>query len=214
MKFRHITYVMSAIAVFQIAAPVHAGSDNTLVILQESTAGAFGNTLTVDQSQAFGSTIAGNEQGTAPAVQSGFGNNATVTLEGEGANVVLLQSNPAIDGTAADVNSANLSGGALTSILVNQNGIGNFGDVDVFGVGASGTLVQNGNGNWGSVDVLGNGVSGSLNQNGNDNELGIQVSGSAGTSVTYIQNGNGLTAATLPQVYSNGGTVTITQTTN
>lgn len=193
--------------------PALAGNDNTLFILQDSASGGIGNTLFVDQSQADGSTVAGDRFGTTPATQQGFGNTANVTLTDELASVVLFQNNPATSGSVTDVNRATLSGGALSTIILYQDGIGNIGAIDVNGQGSTGSLSQIGNNNNGSVSVLGSNATGELFQQGNNNDLGVEVRG-AGTSVTYTLIGNNVTPATQPVVVSNGGTVTITQTSN
>jgi len=200
---------LAAAVVF--GSPAFAGNDNTLFIIQESSSGGIGNTLFVDQQNASNSVVAGDAQGTTPAQQTGFGNAATVTVTGDGGSVALLQNNPVVSGSAADVNSATLSVGALASVLLRQDGFGNDGSVDVAGVGAFGSLTQIGNGNFGEVSVTGNGASGALSQEGNNNTFGLQVTGA---NVTYTQVGNNLSTATLPTVVSNGGTVSITQTRN
>lgn len=225
------TAVLAGALVFG-SFPVLAGDNNVLKILQTCPPGAIeGNYLSSDQSLATGSLVAGPtqkmiedalagtldvgdlyrmDQATAPsAVQTGQGNTAILTIEGDGGQLLLLQDNSA-GGTLG--NSAQLSAFGADSLgAVLQIGDGNDASLTV-GAGASGLIVQNGSGNANSLTV-GSGGSGEIIQNGNGNTFSTSVA--ANTSVTITQNGNNLSPAgvTGMQVFSTApGTVAITQT--
>ncbi|MFI0848848.1 hypothetical protein [Mesorhizobium sp. IMUNJ 23232] len=225
------TAILAGILVFG-SFPVFAGDNNVLKIIQTSPPGALaGNSLSSDQSLANNSLVAGPtqqmiedaldgtlavgdlyrmDQATAPsAVQSGQRNTATLTIEGNGGQLLLLQDNSA-GGTSG--NSAQLSAFGADSLgAVLQIGDGNDASLTV-GAGATGLIVQNGSGNANSLTV-GSGGSGEIIQNGNGNTFPTSVA--ANTSVTITQNGNNLSPAgvTGMQVFSTApGTVAITQT--
>ena len=213
-------------------SPASAGENNVLKIIQTSPPGALeGNILSSDQSLAAGSLVAGPtqqmvedalggklnvgdlyrmDQATAPyALQTGQRNTATLTIEGNGGQLLLLQDNSA-DGTSG--NSAQLSAFGADSLgAVLQIGDGNDASLSVGGR-ATGLIVQNGSGNDNSLAVEAGG-SGEIIQNGNGNTFATSVA--ANTSVTITQNGNNLSPAgvTGMQVFSTApGTVAITQT--
>ena len=206
--------------------------DNVLKIIQMSSSGALeGNVLSLDQSLASGSLVAGPTQQmitgalagtlnvgdlsrldreTAPsALQTGQGNIATLTMEGDGGQLLLLQDNSA-GGTLG--NSAQLNAFGANSLgAVLQIGDGNDASLTV-GSEATGLIVQNGSGNSNALTV-GSGGSGEIIQNGNGNTFSTSVA--ANTSVTITQNGNDLSpvGATGMEVFSmSPGTVAITQT--
>jgi hypothetical protein len=212
--------------------PASAGENNVLKIIQTSPPGALeGNSLSSDQSLAADSLVAGptqqmvedavdgtlnvgdlyrQDQATAPsALQTGQGNTATLTIEGDGGQLLLLQDNSA-GGTLG--NSAQLSAFGADSLgAVLQIGDGNEASLTVDD-GATGLIVQNGSGNDNSLTV-GAGGSGEIIQNGNGNAFSTSVA--ANTSVTITQNGNNLSpvGVTGMQVFSTSpGTVSITQT--
>ncbi|NGN44753.1 hypothetical protein G6N74_27225 [Mesorhizobium sp. CGMCC 1.15528] len=217
---------------FFCAFPASAGDNNVLKIMQTSPLGAIeGNILSSNQSLATDSLVAGPtqqmiedalartlnvgdlyrmDQATAPyALQTGQGNTATLTIEGDGGQLLLLQDNSA-GGTLG--NSAQLSAFGADSLgAVLQIGDGNDASLTVGG-GATGLIVQNGSGNANSLTV-GSGGSGEIIQTGNGNTFSTSVA--ANTSVTITQNGNNLSPAgvTGMQVFSTApGTVSITQT--
>lgn len=204
--------VKCAIATFWLvsSAPAMAGDGNTLYLLQNSVGGAQGNTLTINQTLAFNSSIVGSEDGSTPAAQIGGGNLAEVTLEGEG-GFVLLHQDSSLSASLLG-NSAYLFGGEQATIALQQLGANNYARIDVFGSDNSGSLYQEGEGNHGTVAVDGEHNSGTLNQIGNNNVYSISVSGSS-TDVTFNQIGNNLAPTGLSaSVYSSAGTVVITQT--
>lgn len=217
---------------FFCAPPTFAGDNNVLKIFQTSPHGAIeGNILSSDQSLATDSLVSGPtqqmiedalagtldigdlyrmDQATAPSArQTGQGNVATLTIEGDGGQLLLLQDNSA-GGTVG--NSAQLSAFGADSLgAVLQIGDGNDASLTV-GSGATGLIAQNGSGNSNSLTV-GSGGSGEIIQNGNGNTFSTSVA--ANTSATITQNGNNLspTGVTGMQVFSTApGTVSITQT--
>lgn len=207
-RFPNGVLVSALLALSLSGAAAHAGENNVLFIEQDAVGTGIGNTLFVDQSSASDSLVAGDLDGNAAALQRG-GNTASVTLDGIGAAVALNQVNP----TGAAFNTATIEGGTLASILIDQQGVGNNGTLNVGAGDNTGQLFQIGNGNTGVVSVDGQDSSGTLRQVGNDNTSDLVVSGT-GVSVDYTQNGNGLTSSVPAQVFSNAGTVTITQTRN
>ncbi|MEY8837801.1 hypothetical protein AB9K41_02045 [Cribrihabitans sp. XS_ASV171] len=153
-------------------------------------------------------TLAGNEAGTDPARQIGGGNVGEITFEGDFAQVTFNQiSTSSVSGLG---NSATITGGELAAIGLEQLGYGNTGIIEVSGIGNAGGLSQKGNDNFGKVIVSGTGNSGQLNQVGDRNTYTLQVGGTS-TDVTYTQVGNDLSSSVSPSVFSNGGTVVITQ---
>lgn len=194
-------------------APAIAGERNFLYIEQVSGAGGLGNTLFVDQSAATDSMVAGDTAGITPARQQGDGNEARITLTGGDGKVLLSQQNTSAGFLSSQMNQAAIHGGDLATILLHQEGFGNIGTIDVGPGGNTGALFQKGDRNDGAVIVTGSGNTGTLRQLGNDNTYELEVSGPAGTSVQWNQIGDGVSAApfTPAQVYSNAGTITITQ---
>jgi hypothetical protein len=190
------------------AASGALAQSNEIFLLQESGTSGAGNTLFIDQSAARDSRVG---SAATPATQDGGGNTAAITLEGLGAEVAFIQS-----GTG---NDATVTGDALASILLDQQGLNNMGTITVGGLNNTGELVQDGNGNNGSVSVFGSNSRGRLEQRGNNNEFDLEVSGIAlwpgfgGSDVTVQQVGEGLTPSGV-QVFTNAGTVVITQTQN
>lgn len=203
------------------AVTAAAGEGNKVYLLQDGNA-LPGNNLWIDQSSATGSLVAGISgddlsetlngvrTGTpADARQIGGGNTADITLSGRRPTVLLDQK---FTGTLDNpINSATLSGGTLSSIVLQQEGFGNTGEITVTGVASTGILQQIGNGNTGAVTIEGRNTTGTLIQSGNNNSVPLTVSGN-GANVTYTLEASGVVMASPPEVYSNGGTVTITQT--
>ncbi|MCF3595120.1 hypothetical protein LZG00_14085 [Rhodobacteraceae bacterium LMO-12] len=195
--------------------PASAGDGNIVFIEQQSTNAGLGNTLFVDQSEANNSIVAGDTSlGLTPATQIGGDNEARITLRGNGARVQLNQFNSDL-GLTDPTNLASIMGGSSASIILDQQGFGNIGTLDVAEGGNSGALFQIGERNEGTVKVTGSNNSGTLYQKGNDNEYTLQVSGQD-TTVQWNQIGNNLgvtsgTSVAPAQVFSNAGSVTITQ---
>ena len=193
------------------AGPASAGDGNIVYIEQQSYVSGVGNTLFVDQSDATESTVAGDTAGLTPATQIGGDNRADITLTGFGGTVLLSQTNdmPGL----GQPNTATITGGAYARAFLSQDGFGNSGTLDVGSGGNTAALFQDGERNTGTVTVFGTGNTGTLRQQGNDNTSALEVSGS-GTNVQWNQIGNGLSSASAvvpAQVYTNAGTITITQ---
>lgn len=201
--------LLSAVLVLLAGGTAFSGSNNTIYVLQERSPGGAGNTLEVDQSSASNSLVRGLNEGE-PAQQLGGGNTATLTIEGNGGVVELLQDTGSASGSG-NIATIGTSSNALG--IVSQIGTANLATLEVSGTLASGSIFQNGIGNNAGLVVAGTEANGSITQNGNNNVTNLAVTG-AGTSVDYTVNGNNLT--NVPgggvQVYTNGATVTITQT--
>jgi hypothetical protein len=196
-----------------LCGPSQAGDGNRIYVLQERTNGNGGNTLSVDQSNANDSLVRGPLQGanqSLEAKQLGGDNKATLVIDGNGGTIQLLQSNPATE--PGNGNTANVGLSGSGTALVSQIGSLNGAKLNVSGDLAKGSIVQTGDLNQAELKVEGSGASGSVTQDGNNNVTSLNVTG-AGTSVNYTLNGSNLT--TVPgsgvQVYTNGATVTITQ---
>lgn len=187
-----------------------AGDGNTVFLLQDSSSGP-GNNLVIDQSAASGSRVTGDSLDLQPARQIGGGNSGEITLEDEGATVFFSQNS--IGSAGALGNSATITGGAFATIILDQNGVGNIGDISVTGANSTAALRQTGDRNEGNVFVSGNQSIGDLTQTGDDNSFTVRVEGNNTTAI-YTQVGNNLTAANGvgASVFSNGGTVIINQT--
>lgn len=221
--------------VFAAANDSLAGDGNLIHIRQESPAGSqVGNSLSIDQSKANDSLVAGPSlpallpylglnldsaaRSSAPALQRGEGNVATVTMTGpdgnEGAGGTLLLLQDTSPGTAlqmpnsgtSNIATVTTAGAALGAII--QMGTGNQanlalddsrGLIGQFGTRLTATL---------NVEAGGNGQ---IVQIGNRSTAELTVP--AGTSATYVQAGNDL-ATTGVQVITatNPGTITINQT--
>ncbi|WP_139196210.1 hypothetical protein [Salinihabitans flavidus] len=192
-----------------------AGENNTVNLLQSSTDG-IGNTLSIDQSGASNSLLAGPPDGSSQALQIGGGNQATLTIEGDGGQMLLQQGTvdqPGFGNTAL----AMISGlGGLGTII--QDGSGNSAEMQLTSNDAlqpaTGSIGQFGNGNNASLNVFGANVNGEITQQGNNNTETLTVNGS-NTSVSYTQVGNGMTpTAASPgvSVFTTAGSVSITQT--
>jgi len=119
----------------------------------------------------------------AAATQDGIGNNAEISLSGNGSFAGL-----------------------------EQRGDRNDGQIVVSGDSSGGIIVQQGNDNSGSVEVTSDVAFGELIQIGNDNETSFAVTGSPNATVSFTVQGNG-TTTNLPAsvVTSSGGQITIVQ---
>lgn len=207
-----------------------AGGDNTIYIRQESPAGSLeGNTLSVDQSGAYGSLIIGPtlpsmlrfininlESGLrgepAPALQRGEGNKATVVIEGEGGVLQLLQdTSPFRNLQQANSNTQNnarvdMTDASLGGVI--QLGTDNTANLRL--TDSTGLIAQFGTELTANLTVGTNG-DGRIVQIGNRNNAQLDVPG--GTSATYTQIGNNLSSVQPVEVFStNSGNITITQT--
>lgn len=201
---------ISVVAALSLASMVAAGSGN-VIYLEQGNGTSTGNELFIDQRNATDSLVAGAPNGRKPARQLGDNNSGEIILEGVGSTVYFSQNNN-LPGSLLG-NSATIFGGELASIVLKQVGSMNTGEITVTGINNSAGLQQIGDGNDGNVDVSGSNNSGTLIQRGNQNSFSLVVAGDS-TSVIYRQIGNGLSAVngTGPTVFSNGGTVQITQT--
>lgn len=202
--------VLSALLMGVItASPAPAGNENKVDLLQVST-GQFGNTLTIDQSAASGSVVAGDRLALTPARQIGDANSGNLTVSGEGGRVAFGQFGVGNDAVAT------VSGlGGLGAIQ--QVGDGNDATLVVESESSlfpsEGTIGQFGNQNTASLTVSGLNVRGTLLQTGSNNTNSLSVSGQD-SAVVFSQVGNNLTAPTGEgvSVFTNAGNVSITQT--
>lgn len=146
-----------------------------------------------------------------PALQSGTGNVANITVAGNGGFVGLLQDNS----NALLPNNATVSLNGNGAALVGQRGGDNRADLSVSGENAFGAILQDGSGNNVGLTVAGSGASGTISQVGNDNTSSLAVTGANGSSVTYVLQGNGIqnfNPLEGASVVTNAASVTITQT--
>ncbi len=235
----HSSMMMAAGALafgISFVALAHAGDSNTIYIRQESPAGSTnGNSLSIDQSNANSSTLAGPSisallphvgltlnsalQGQPrPALQYGEDNEATVTMTGNDGVLLLLQnSSPGtqspqalsagVQGNTVTANTT-IAGNSLGAVI--QVGTGNIATLQLDN--SQGLIGQFGTGLQATLDVA-PGSSGQIIQNGNDSTANLQV---AAGNATLVQTGNGLTfdqtTNQAVQVFStNFGTITINQ---
>jgi hypothetical protein len=204
-----------------------AGSGNLIVIEQQGSS----NTLYVDQSEATDSQVGGLVPDASspteysallltgsslldyPALQLGENNEANITISDLGGAVYLLQNNQSA-GFSPSGNKATVilsAEGAFAA--VNQSGGKNTATINVSGEFSSGTIFQFGDGNTGSVTVPFGDTIARLEQIGDNISAGLKVIGAQGGDVTLTVNGDNITQAYGPVVvYSNGASVTITQT--
>lgn len=114
--------------------------------------------------------------------QYGVGNEASITMQGDGGEAALEQ--------FGDYNSA--------TILVND--------------ASRGVLIQDGNRNSGTLNVSDFGASGELVQIGDDNQTELFVTGAGDASVSYTVQGSGVSTTIPASVVSNvNGQITIVQ---
>lgn len=139
-----------------------------------------------------------------PAIQQGSGNSASITIEGNGGQVGLLQSNP-INGTGHTANISVFGGG---SALVGQLGDGNIANLTVDG--GNSAILQEGYSNEATLSV-GSGSAGLISQIGDSNVTSLEVPAGR-ANVSYLVYGNGLTGSVPAAVISNApGTIVIRQ---
>lgn len=212
-----------------------AGDNNNVALRQESPLGSTnGNTLSIDQSEAFGSSLkglnanlvggvgvwlAGWVLGNDPlvATQRGEGNEATLKLTGDGGELQLFQSAlpfaPWVPGGAAGDNTATITstdsvaGTTLGGVIQ----VGRLNDATLNVDDSQGLITQLGTRLSANLSVEPGG-NGTVVQIGRDSTVG-NVNVAAGTSVTYTQIGNNLQQSAALSVYStNPANLTITQT--
>ncbi|WP_322865048.1 hypothetical protein U5922_001865 [Aquicoccus sp. G2-2] len=209
-QFFAFAIAAATLAALSLATPAMAGDGNTLYIQQDASS-TDGNSLFVDQSLAFDSTVAGDIAATLPAMQTGGNNTGVITLSGDGAMVLFGQTN---SGLGAGTNTAEITGDSYATIVLQQDGFGNDGMLDVGSGSNQGALFQYGDENTGKVTVSGTNNSGTLYQRGDNNTYALNVTGNK-SSVQWNQIGNNISptsSVTPATVISNAGKVIITQT--
>lgn len=239
-----------SIGVAITGTPSHAGDGNMIYIKQESPAAStIGNSLSIDQSAASNSLVhgpsaellevlgtfsandpqaemlvpfSGNAAGATFGTQRGEGNQATLTIDGAGGELQLLQDTgpdqqllPAPGTTVGNQATITASGAVLGGVI--QLGESNTANLNLTGGGLPGTtglISQRGTNLTADLTVEGGGK-GQVVQIGNNNNTG-QVVVSDQTTLTYTQVGDNLTPVgqTGVQVISstNPGNISITQT--
>lgn len=218
-----LRYLLASLVLAGFPIVASAGDNNRVDLLQSAT-GSIGNTLTIDQSNADNSLVAGDPLaiqgalGESPAQQIGDDNTATLTLEGDGTRAFLEQGqigNPAF-GNEVSAFIAGLAGLGM----IQQLGADNFASLTVTSESSTspsdGAIFQDGNRNRGTLTVEGINVSGTLRQVGDDNVNNLSVSGQ-NSSVEFTQEGTGIvnsgnSGSPGVSVYTNAGNVSITQT--
>ncbi|RYE08221.1 MAG: hypothetical protein EOP22_14235 [Hyphomicrobiales bacterium] len=226
-------YALFALALIAVAMPGSAlgGDGNEAYFIQASPDGStFGNTLTIKQDEANYSLVTGinrNLVGALPAwvvrsvggvnplnaSQRGEGNSATLTFEGDGGELQLLQASARnaawVPGFAGGNNSA-----IVTSLGDSLGG--------VIQVGADNEAIMRLDNGRGLITQLGNNLfaqltvapsgSGTIVQIGNNSSAGA-VTVLGGTTLLYTQIGNNLTQSAAVEAFSTApGTIVITQT--
>ena len=211
-------------AVMLASAGMASADGNSAYILQDSADPADGNSLTIDQTEATNSIVAGVR---APSDQN---DENVINLDGiqdddflEGAptsfNVFTLDE--PFSPFNADLPAAQFGSGNTASLTAEgdgayiglyQDGNGNEGTILADGDRALASLYQLGNDNRGALTVSGNDAEGFLGQIGNNNDTSVSVD-TNGASVSYRVEGNGTTFALPASVVSTSGTgqITITQ---
>lgn len=214
-----------------VATSAVAGDGNQIYLEQRNASGALsGNTISIDQSAASNSAVVGSPWTTdaikqaaegpleahasdpstsggntfSPALQSGSGNTAAISMTGSGGQVLFHQS-----GTQGNVAAISVIGSATADFF--QDGSGNDGSIDVEGTGAFALLHQIGDGNRGEVTARGPNANAELTQIGNDGDFSLTVP--SDTSVVYQVEGNGVTQLRSgASVISNANSVIVRQT--
>lgn len=202
-----------------------AGDGNSADILQvqDSSLGEEGNSLSLDQTDASNSIVAGLSI-------SGEGEGNSISLDIStveeldspfGFDVFRLEdpfasfdpNRPATQigsGNSADI----IAIGDGADIGLYQNGIGNVGTLTANGENALASLFQDGKDNVGNIDVTGKDSQGFLAQIGDDNVTSLNVD-TDGASVSYTVEGDATNVTVPANVVSSSGSgqITITQTT-
>ena len=192
-----------------LAGTASAGNGNKLFLLQEKT-GIKGNTLSADQSGADNSLVGGFAS-SEPAVQKGSGNIADLRITGTGGVIQLLQNNSASNGAGNNA-KVNVSGSALAT--VGQIGSGNAATLSVLGDGAKGAILQNGVSNKATLKVSGTDAKGAITQNGKQEHDRALGRGRRHDGQLYAERQQrDQRAGRRGPSYTNGATVSITQTT-
>ena len=236
MRMLPLAVAAAALGVFAAATDSQAGDGNVIHIKQESPAGSLvGNSLSIDQSKADDSLVAGPSVpallpylglsldsaasgSLRPALQRGEGNVATVTMtgpdgnEGAGGTLLLLQ-DTSRGGTLQLPNSGTsneaivrMQGAALGAVI--QMGTGNTANLELDN--SRGLIGQFGTRLTANLNVA-EGGNGQIVQVGSGSTATLTVP--EGASATYVQAGNGL-ATTGVQIITatNPGMITINQT--
>ena len=180
MQTKMIPVLLAPALLLAFAAPALAGNGNTLYLVQESPPGSTdGNNFLSDQTWANYSSIGTPSH---PAVQTGSGNSARITIKS--------------DCAAASSSSGHLSfrqdnsGGGLVGIVANVFNLAplapNTADITINGQGGA-SVLQIGGGNEASLMIAD--AVGSVSQAGLNNEASLTVA--ANTSGNISQTGVG-----------------------
>lgn len=233
MRMLSLAVAAAALGVFAAATDSQAGDGNVIHIKQESPAGSqVGNSLSINQFEANGSLVAGPSVPSLlpylgltldtaasgslrPALQRGEGNEATVTMKGDGGTLLLLQdTSPGMrlqtaTGGTSNVATVNTAGAALGAVI--QMGTGNDATLDLDN--SRGLIGQFGTNLTANLSV-GERGNGQIVQVGNGSTAALTVP--EGASATYVQIGNGLESVGQTGVQiitaTNPGMITINQT--
>ena len=233
MRMLSLAVAAAALGVFAAATDSQAGDGNVIHIKQESPAGSqVGNSLSINQFEANDSLVAGPSVpallpylgltldtaaggSLRPALQRGEGNEATVTMKGDGGTLLLLQdtspgrSLQAATGGTGNAATVNTAGAALGAVI--QMGTGNDATLDLDN--SRGLIGQFGTDLTANLSV-GDGGNGQIIQVGNGSTAALTVP--EGASATYVQIGNGLESVGQTGVQiitaTNPGMITINQT--
>lgn len=231
--------VLTSVVAITTAGAAAAGSGNNASVLQETPATATtGNSLSIDQTAADESIVAGVERteanpDDADSIFSSQGANGN-EIEFLTPGTPLITADTAGAATQAGIgNEATITTGGLGTfvglrqigennnagitgdsgqVLLFQNGNGNNGTLSTSDSAALASLLQEGNGNTATVIVSGTDSQGILAQIGDENATDLNVD-TNGASVSFTVQGNN-TSATLPaSVVSSagGGQITIIQ---
>ncbi|WP_159963922.1 hypothetical protein [Profundibacterium mesophilum] len=208
--------IVLAIAVSASAA---TAQNNRLKLIQDG----FGNTATIDQSDAAGSSIGPlsdltggrlnllplRTRGALPVLnQVGDNNDIDIDIDGLGSQVLFSQ-NASLQGIDL-ANSGMISVQGNGVALLFQDGGGNDASIVISGAGAMGAITQIGSHNRSDLTVSGASAEGFLIQQGNNNiATGVQVGGT-GARVRLMQTGDNLVSEGLV-ANSNAESVTIVQ---
>lgn len=218
-------YLIALAAILALHSTSFAGDRNVLYLTQTGS----GNTISVDQSSADDSQVGGFERigaptdvavtfeaaadpSTAPALQQGTDNSVAIIVTGQGSSVFLQQDNSTDFAPTSNQGSVTVNGDNAFAAL-SQIGSGNTATLLVDGDASSAALLQNGDLNDAELSVPASDVSATLIQNGNNNSTELNVSAYGNPNVSYTLNGSNVSTTTPVQVFSNGASVSIQQST-
>ncbi|WP_412504386.1 hypothetical protein [Roseovarius sp. SYSU LYC5161] len=214
-----------------------AGSGNNAFVIQETPPNVSdGNSLSIDQSGASNSSVAGVSRNSvdpndatniislAPAPDEtqflsiedpliSFDPNGAATQSGIGNSASIVAGSDTQVGMfqSGDYNDGSIDAGS-GQVLLYQEGNNNSGTLSTAGGASRASLLQEGNNNVGTVAVVGTDAEGLLTQVGDGNNTSLDVT-TAGASVSFTVEGNN-TSTSLPASVvstSGGGQVTIIQ---